>query len=861
MQTLLQLLPPTIESSTKISGVTWRIPAVSIKDEPTFEYRGALVDVCRHFLSVDEVKKHIDLLSMFKINRMHWHLTEDQGWRIEIKKYPRLTTVGSKRIEGDGSVYGGFYTQEQVRDIVKYASDRFVTVIPEIELPGHAMGAIASYPELTCFPHRRVYEVRNLWGIEQDVYCPGKETTFKFIQDVLDEVLPLFPSEYVHIGGDECPKIRWKECPDCQRRIKEEGLKNEEELQSYTIRRAQRMLAKHGKKLIGWDEILEGGLAPSATVMSWRGEDGGIKAANMGHDVIMTPGSGGLYIDHYQGDSKIEPVAICCYASLEKVYSYNPIPAAIAPDKRHHIKGAQANLWAEYLYTTDIMQYRAFPRVIALAEATWTPQDRKDYKSFERRLNGAYIRLDQHKVNYHIPLPEQPLPGSKASASLNFVAFTDTTSLTLQTSRPITIVYTTDGSEPTAESGRYTAPIKVSESHVVGGQDHQINAVEDVLRSDLAQEPARRGHLRFGSDPPQTFGEHRDFRSSDIRPGVDATGHVRQRHLVGIHQHEVSYTRAREVLGDAGSDGTAPGDEDATLPHGTDELHHPVEGSALLPGFGSWFRDSAAFLVHLPHPGCNLFPPPGHRHRRDSPVVQAHQDRRDIENVRTHKPGIISFRDGDDDFLGPIDDQHRHEPVESLRPHIGDGDRPRNGHPGILKDPGNRHDHRSGAQAFGFPLDATYHVHRHPVSARDRDVRGAGIAFGDHADHQLFDVRVELQGLGHGDPVLFRRVAHPGGVGVHGTDEPAVTVRLHLADRIRDLARDVPESGPVSSEVVLDEDVGDPVEADQGAAPLRVEGSEPTANLVDENIRHTNLWHVSHVLFPSAHSLSLPFTR
>ncbi|WP_052309391.1 family 20 glycosylhydrolase [Porphyromonas catoniae] len=467
MQTLLQLLPPTIESSTKVSGVTWRIPAVSIKDEPTFEYRGALVDVCRHFLTVDEVKKHIDLLSMFKINRMHWHLTEDQGWRIEIKKYPRLTTVGSKRIEGDGSVYGGFYTQEQVRDIVKYASDRFVTVIPEIELPGHAMGAIASYPELTCFPHRRVYEVRNLWGVEQDVYCPGKETTFKFIQDVLDEVLPLFPSEYVHIGGDECPKIRWKECPDCQRRIKEEGLKNEEELQSYTIRRAQKMLAKHGKKLIGWDEILEGGLAPSATVMSWRGEDGGIKAANMGHDVIMTPGSGGLYIDHYQGDSKIEPVAICCYASLEKVYSYNPIPSAIAPDKRHHIKGAQANLWAEYLYTTDIMQYRAFPRVIALAEATWTPQDRKDYKSFERRLNGAYIRLDQHKVNYHIPLPEQPLPGSKASASLNFVAFTDTTSLTLQTSRPITIVYTTDGSEPTAESSRYIAPIKVSESQVV----------------------------------------------------------------------------------------------------------------------------------------------------------------------------------------------------------------------------------------------------------------------------------------------------------------------------------------------------------------------------------------------------------
>lgn len=467
MQTLLQLLPPAIESPTKVSGVTWSIPVVKIKDEPAFEYRGALVDVCRHFLTVEEMKKHIDLLSMFKINRLHWHLTEDQGWRIEIKKYPRLTTVGSKRIEGDGSVYGGFYTQDQIREIVKYASDRFVTIVPEIELPGHAMGAIASYPELTCFPYRRIYKVRNLWGVEQDVYCPGKETTFQFIQDVFDEVIPLFPGEYVHIGGDECPKIRWKECPECQRRIKEEGLTNEEELQSYTIRRAQKMLAKYGKKLIGWDEILEGGLAPSATVMSWRGEDGGIKAANMGHDVIMTPGSGGLYIDHYQGDSKIEPVAICCYAPLEKIYSYNPIPAAIAPDKRHHIKGAQANLWAEYLYTTDIMQYRAFPREIALAEAVWTPQDRKDYKSFEERLDNAYSRLDQHKVNYHIPLPEQPLPGSKASASLNFVAFTDTTSLTLQTSRPITIVYTTDGSEPTAKSPRYTAPIKVSESTVI----------------------------------------------------------------------------------------------------------------------------------------------------------------------------------------------------------------------------------------------------------------------------------------------------------------------------------------------------------------------------------------------------------
>lgn len=467
MQTLLQLLPAEVESPSPVKMARWNIPAVTIEDEPRFEYRGALVDVCRHFLTVEDMKQHIDLLSMFKINRLHWHLTEDQGWRIEIKKYPRLTSVGSKRIEGDGKEYGGYYTQEQIKEIVKYASDRFVTIVPEIELPGHAMGAIASYPELTCFPYRRVYQVRNIWGVEQDVFCAGKESTFQFIQDVLDEVVPLFPGQYFHIGGDECPKIRWKECPNCQKRIKDEGLKDEHELQSYVIRRAEKMLAKYGKKLIGWDEILEGGLAPTATVMSWQGEKGGIQAANMGHDVIMTPGSGGLYIDHYQGDSKIEPVAICCYSTLEKVYSYNPIPEAIAPDKRHHIKGAQANLWAEYLYTTPLMQYRAFPREIALAEAVWTPLKKKNYKDFERRLDNAYVRLDQHKVNYHIPLPEQPLPGSRQSASLSYVAFTDTTSLTLQTTRPIRIVYTTDGSEPTAKSQTYTQPLHISKSQVV----------------------------------------------------------------------------------------------------------------------------------------------------------------------------------------------------------------------------------------------------------------------------------------------------------------------------------------------------------------------------------------------------------
>ncbi len=464
MQSLMQLLPAEIESFKQVDSVIWSIPSVNIKDEPAFAYRGMLLDVCRHFLTVEEMKRQIDILAMFKINRLHWHLTEDQGWRIEIKKYPRLTEVGSKRIEGDGTEYGGFYTQEEIKEVVAYAQARFITIIPEIEMPGHSMGAIKAYPELACNPTRQdgsPYEVRNIWGVEEDVYCPGKETTFEFLSDVIDEVAPLFPGEYFHIGGDECPKKRWEKCPLCQKRIKAEGLKDEHELQSYVIRRAQDMLAKHGKKLIGWDEILEGGLAPSATVMSWRGEEGGIQSANMGHDVIMTPGSGGLYIDHYQGDPKVEPVAIFGYAPLAKTYSYFPIPKDIAEDKRHHILGAQVNLWGEYLYTAQAYEYRAYPRLLALAELTWSPREKKNFEDFTRRLNNAYVRMDAYDINYHIPLPEQP------NGSCDFVAFTEPDSLVLKTTRPITMVYTLDGTEPTASSAVYEAPIQIEKNTLV----------------------------------------------------------------------------------------------------------------------------------------------------------------------------------------------------------------------------------------------------------------------------------------------------------------------------------------------------------------------------------------------------------
>ena len=457
MQTLMQLLPAEIESTTVVNGIAWTLPCVTIRDEPRFAYRGIMLDPCRHFIPVENIKKQLDVLALFKINQFHWHLTEDQGWRIEIKKYPKLTEIGSKRVDGEGTEYGGFYTQEQIKEVVAYASERFINVIPEIELPGHALAAISAYPELSCKGDS--LSPRIIWGVEEDVYCAGKEETFKFLEDVISEVVTLFPGEYFHIGGDECPKVRWEKCPLCQKRMRENKLKNEHELQSYFVQRIEKVLASHGKKMIGWDEILEGGLAPSATVMSWRGEDGGIAAASMDHDVIMTPGSNGMYLDHYQGDSKIEPVAIGGYTLLEKTYSYNPVPdTLVGLGKSNFVKGVQGNIWSEYMYTTDLMEYRIYPRILAVAEIGWTPLEGKDYKDFERRIDNALVRLDSHGINYHIPQPEQP------GGSINFVAFTDKATLEFKTTRPVKVVYTTDGSEPTATSAVYSTPLEFNES-------------------------------------------------------------------------------------------------------------------------------------------------------------------------------------------------------------------------------------------------------------------------------------------------------------------------------------------------------------------------------------------------------------
>ena len=467
MQSFMQLLPAKIESPTKVDGVKWVAQCCNIEDAPRFGYRGFHLDPCRHFITVENVKKQLDLMSMFKVNTMHFHLTEDQGWRIEIKKYPKLTTIGSIRTEGDGSSYGGFYTQEQIKEIVDYAAKRYITVIPDIDLPGHMMAAISAYPNLSCKGEK--WSLRTVWGVEDIVMCAGKEDMFNFLGDIFDEIVPLFPGKYFHIGGDECPKTSWKNCPTCQKRIKDERLQTdgkhtaEDRLQSYVIKRVEKMLEQRGRKIIGWDEILEGGLSANATVMSWRGIQGGIEAAMQKHDVIMTPGSDGMYLDWYQGDSKIEPVTIPSSPKyLATTYNYNPVPDTIKSlGLAHHILGVQCNNWSEYMYTNPKMEYMMYPRAVALSEIAWSPLSKKNFEDFCRRLDANSIRLDEHHITYHIPLPEQPY------GSCDKVVITKDTTVTFTTSRPVKMVYTLDGTTPTPSSAVYTAPIPVSGNTII----------------------------------------------------------------------------------------------------------------------------------------------------------------------------------------------------------------------------------------------------------------------------------------------------------------------------------------------------------------------------------------------------------
>jgi hexosaminidase len=411
VQSLRQLLPPEIFSTTHKDNVEWLIPCVEIQDRPRFPWRGAMLDVGRYFMPKIFILKFIDLLALHKLNTLHWHLTDDQGWRIEIIKYPRLTQVGAWRTETlvghlgeneensvyDGILHGGFYTQTDIREVVAYAKDRFINVVPEIEMPGHAQAAIAAYPQLgnTAQP----IEVSRKWGIHEDVFNVN-ENTLSFLKDVLAEVMDLFPSQFIHVGGDEVPKKQWQQSPAAQSRMKELGLTNEEELQSYFMKQMDDYLAEHGRRLLGWDEILEGGLAPGAAVMSWRGEDGGIAAANSGHDVIMTP-CFYTYLDYYQTkDTAHEPLAIGGYLTLEIAYSYEPVADGIAQDQVHHILGTQAQLWTEYMPDQSRVEYMAFPRLCALAEVAWTPSSQKDLPGFSGRLQTHFQRLDRLGVNF-----------------------------------------------------------------------------------------------------------------------------------------------------------------------------------------------------------------------------------------------------------------------------------------------------------------------------------------------------------------------------------------------------------------------------------------------------------------------------
>ena len=463
-QSLRQLLPVDFEKPNTSNKTQIAIQCLEIRDHPKFEYRGMHLDVGRHFFSVDFIKKYINLMSMLKMNTFHWHLTEDQGWRIEIKKYPKLQEISAFRNETlighysehpqkfNGEKYGGFYTQEEIKDIVKYALERQITIIPEIELPGHSQAAIAAYPELGCTGKQ--VKVATKWGVFEDIYC-SKESTFQFLEDVIDEVIELFPGKYIHIGGDEAPKTRWKECEHCQNLIKEKDLKDEHGLQSYFIGRMEKYINSKGKQIIGWDEILEGGLAPNATVMSWRGTKGAVEAAKQQHNVILTPGSH-CYFDHYQSDNENEPLAIGGFLPLEKVYAFDPIPEELNEQEAKHVLGAQGNVWTEYMPTEKHVEYMAFPRIVALSEVVWSSPENRNYTNFIKRLEIYQKRLDQYEVNYATHLYEVKGSLRNKNGGLNYELSS--------TSKTYPIYYSIDGKKP---SLLYTKPIMVDSSMTI----------------------------------------------------------------------------------------------------------------------------------------------------------------------------------------------------------------------------------------------------------------------------------------------------------------------------------------------------------------------------------------------------------
>lgn len=487
IQTLRKSLPLVNGKASKVS-----IPAVHIADAPRFAYRGTHLDVSRHFVTADSVRQFIDMLALHNINRFHWHLTDDQGWRIEIKKYPLLTQIGSKRAQTvighnsgkyDGKPYSGFYTQKQIHDIVKYAADRYITIVPEIDLPGHMQAALAAYPDMGCTGGP--YEVWQKWGVSDNVLCAGNDKTLTFIDNVLKEITQLFPSKYIHVGGDECPKTQWQKCPKCQARIKalnleaKDGHSAEERLQSYIITHASNYLKSLGRNTIGWDEILEGGLAEGATVMSWRGESGGIAAAKQHHDVVMTPNSY-LYFDYYQSlDKANEPIAIGGYLPLETVYSYEPMPKELTADEARHIIGVQANIWTEYMPTFKQMQYMALPRLAALSEVQWSQPALKDYNSFTNRLTEFTHLYDRLGYNYAKHLYNVAIHVDSDNKWREIL-------IHMTTAGNAEIRYTLDGTEPTANSALYTGAIVLQKSAKIRAAAFREGKRSSVTSQDIS---------------------------------------------------------------------------------------------------------------------------------------------------------------------------------------------------------------------------------------------------------------------------------------------------------------------------------------------------------------------------------------
>lgn len=542
VQTLLQLLPAEVYSKKEKSPWRnhWEFPCVSIVDTPRFRWRGMHLDVSRHFFPVNDIYTYLDMLAMHKLNVFHWHLTDDQGWRIEIKKYPRLTEIGAWRVDrenqhwnsrepqraGEKATYGGYYTQEEIKRVVKYAADHNITIVPEIEMPAHTTAALAAYPQFSCTGGPFTVPPGGVWPIT-DIYCAGNDSTFYFLQDVLAEVMELFPGQFIHVGGDEADKKEWKACPKCRARIKQEGLKDETELQSYFIKRIERFITSHGRRLIGWDEILEGGLAPEATVMSWRGEAGGIAAARQNHDVVMTPGSH-CYFDYYQGLPDMEPLAIGGYTPLSKVYSYEPVPESLSAEEARHVLGAQANLWTEYNPVFEHAQYMTLPRMAAMAEVLWSPKERRVWDDFSRRVELQLMRYEEAGYNY-----------SKSAYSVSVTVMPDTiskrvtVSMGTEMTTPV-IRYTLDGTEPKNSSQRYEQPFTIDKTCVIRAGAF----VERNLRGNIGERKVL-FHKAILADVKLTYPFERYGTNRTLTDGLRGTLSFNDGNWQGYHQNDV----------------------------------------------------------------------------------------------------------------------------------------------------------------------------------------------------------------------------------------------------------------------------------------------------------------------------------